>query len=110
MRVLHILDHSVPLQSGYSFRTLSLLREQRALGWNTFQLTTPKHYAPSEPEEDVAGFHFYRTLVRPSFLRHAPVLSLAMIVRDTSVRLREVVSKLKPDLLHAHSPCLNGLA
>ena len=27
LRVLHVLDHSVPLQSGYAFRTLALLRE-----------------------------------------------------------------------------------
>jgi phosphatidyl-myo-inositol dimannoside synthase len=27
MRILHVLDHSIPLQSGYTFRTLSLLTE-----------------------------------------------------------------------------------
>jgi len=32
LKVLHVLDHSVPLHSGYSFRTLSILREQRKLG------------------------------------------------------------------------------
>jgi len=32
MRILHVLDHSIPLQSGYTFRTLSLLTEQRRLG------------------------------------------------------------------------------
>jgi hypothetical protein len=29
LRVLHILDHSIPLQSGYTFRTRAILREQR---------------------------------------------------------------------------------
>ncbi len=29
LRVLHVLDHSIPLHSGYTFRTLSILREQR---------------------------------------------------------------------------------
>ena len=42
MRVLHILDHSIPLHSGYTFRTLAILKEQRALGWETFHLTSPK--------------------------------------------------------------------
>ena len=42
MRILHVLDHSIPLQSGYTFRTLAILREQRALGWQTLQLTTPR--------------------------------------------------------------------
>ena len=31
MRVLHILDHSVPLQSGYVFRTLAILTTFAAL-------------------------------------------------------------------------------
>ena len=39
MRILHILDHSIPLHSGYTFRTLSILKEQRNIGWETFHLT-----------------------------------------------------------------------
>src|SRR5208337_2179707 len=42
MRILHVLDHSIPLQSGYSFRMLAILREQRALGWETLHLTSPR--------------------------------------------------------------------
>ena len=42
LRVLHVLDHSLPLHSGYTFRTLSILREQRALGWETEHLTTDR--------------------------------------------------------------------
>ena len=30
MRILHILDHSIPLHSGYTFRTAALLREAAA--------------------------------------------------------------------------------
>ena len=30
MRILHILDHSIPLHSGYTFRTRNILRQQRA--------------------------------------------------------------------------------
>ena len=45
MRILHVLDHSIPLHSGYTFRTAALLREQRALGWETHHLTSPKQGA-----------------------------------------------------------------
>ena len=45
LRVLHVLDHSIPLHSGYTFRTAAILREQRKLGWQTFHLTSPKHAA-----------------------------------------------------------------
>ena len=66
MRILHILDHSLPLHSGYAFRTISILREQRALGWETFQLTAPKQGNCAKDEETVEGWHFYRTTVPKS--------------------------------------------
>ena len=77
-RILHILDHSIPLHSGYTFRTLSLLREQRKLGWETAHLTSPKHVGAKASEEDVDGWHFYRTadaqpaLRLPGFNEMAP--------------------------------------
>ena len=58
MRILHVLDHSIPLHSGYTFRTAALLREQRALGWETFHVTSPKQGATSEAEETVDGLTF----------------------------------------------------
>ena len=54
MRILHVLDHSLPLHSGYAFRTLAILREQRALGWETVQLTTPRH-GPVQPRTTPAA-------------------------------------------------------
>ena len=80
LRVLHVLDHSIPLHSGYTFRTRAILREQRRLGWETFHLTGPKHSASSGPEEDVDGLHFYRTLWRPEGL--ATLLGLSEIASD----------------------------
>jgi PEP-CTERM/exosortase A-associated glycosyltransferase len=110
LRILHVLDHSLPLQSGYAFRTLALLREQRGFGWETFQLTTPKHYAPGPPEEDVAGFHFFRTPARTDLIGRLPVLNQAAIVWSTAARIEEIFDRVRPDILHAHSPCLNGMA
>jgi len=110
LRILHVLDHSLPLQSGYAFRTLALLREQRALGWETFQLTTPKHYAPGEDEEDFSGLHFYRTRIRPALLGRIPVFNNVAVVSATARRIDELLPVIRPDIIHAHSPCLNGLA
>ena len=61
MRILHVLDHSVPLHSGYAFRTLAILREQRALGWDREHVTSAKHHLPCPPVEEVDGFTFHRT-------------------------------------------------
>ncbi len=102
MRVLHVLDHSIPLHSGYTFRTLAILGEQRRLGWETLQLTTPKQGAGSAREETIDGLRLHRT---PS----ASGAGLATQMRLTAARLAEVVRSEKPDLIHAHSPVLNAL-
>ena len=109
LRVLHVLDHSIPLHSGYTFRTRAILREQRRLGWETFHLTSPKHSAPSGPEEDVDGLHFHRTLWQPRGLARLPVLGELALMRATTRRLAEVAAQVKPHVIHAHSPVLNAL-
>lgn len=105
LRVLHVLDHSIPLHSGYTFRTLSILREQRKRGWETFHLTSPKQTGSTAAEEDVDGWHFYRSgSVAPSSL---PGLGEVALMRELERRLQEVAEKVRPDILHAHSPVLN---
>ena len=102
LRILHVLDHSIPLHSGYTFRTLSILREQRKLGWETFHLTTPKQGPSASLKEDVEGMTFYRT---PSI----EAAGLLNQMRLTAKRLDEVIRITKPDVIHAHSPVLNIL-
>ena len=107
LRILHVLDHSIPLHSGYTFRTLSILREQRKLGWETFHLTSPKHTAPSAAEETVDGWHFYRTAAAGG--SKLPVLSQLALMSQTQARLLEVARMIRPHILHAHSPVLNAV-
>ena len=107
MRILHILDHSIPLHSGYSFRTLSILREQRALGWETFHLTTPKHPAHAT-EDEIDGWHFFRTQLPPSAVGLAGFQAWRLM-RRLERRLEEVAQRVRPDILHAHSPVLNAI-
>ena len=105
MRVLHILDHSLPLHSGYTFRTLSILQEQRNLGWETWHLTTPKQIGSEADEEECDGWHFFRT--RAATNTAMPVIRELALMRQVKHRLEEVVERVKPDILHAHSPVLN---
>ncbi len=108
LRILHVLDHSVPLHSGYTFRTLSILREQRKLGWETFHLTSPKHGETSEPFEDVDGMRFHRTLVATGTLAKIPLGKELLLMKHLETRLEEVASEVRPDIIHAHSPVLNA--
>ena len=102
LRVLHLLDHSAPLHSGYAFRTLAILREQRRLGWHTDHLTSPKQGPGTALVDQVEGWTFHRT---PSEAGCGLVGQMQLSAR----RLSQLVSELKPDLLHVHSPVLNAL-
>lgn len=109
MRILHILDHSIPLHSGYTFRTAALLREQRALGWETHHLTSPKQGAVSAASEVVDGLRFHRTEPVVGASARWPVLRELALMRRLGQRMEAVARDIKPDLIHAHSPVLNVL-
>jgi PEP-CTERM/exosortase A-associated glycosyltransferase len=108
MRILHVLDHSIPLHSGYTFRTAAILREQRKLGWETYHVTSVKHTAPGPLVEEVDGLTFHRTPWTPGAVDRVPVLRERAQMRALEARLLEVARELKPDVLHAHSPVLNA--
>jgi PEP-CTERM/exosortase A-associated glycosyltransferase len=110
MRILHILDHSIPLQSGYTFRTRNILREQRKLGWDTCHVTGLKQRGAVAAEENVDGLHFYRTTNSGSLLGKLPIINQLHVIRTLEQRIGEVIEREQPDILHAHSPALNGLA
>jgi PEP-CTERM/exosortase A-associated glycosyltransferase len=109
IRTLHVLDHSIPLHSGYTFRTAALLREQRALGWKTFHLTSPKQGETSAAVEDVDGLRFYRTPAATGTLAQLPIGKELGLMKQTERRLEEVAREVHPDIVHAHSPVLNAL-
>jgi glycogen synthase len=106
MRVLHILDHSLPLQSGYVFRTLGILSAQKGFGWSTVQLTSPRYHSGQIALEKVDGWEFHRTPARASRI---PLLREVQEMRATERKLEELVARYRPDILHAHSPVLNGI-
>jgi PEP-CTERM/exosortase A-associated glycosyltransferase len=110
-RILHVLDHSLPLHSGYTFRTRAILTAQQSAGWDVAAITGVRQYqhgqVPGTLVEEVEGLTFHRTLGDadgPSPLREWREVGLLC---DAILALH----KTWPfDLLHAHSPALNGLA
>lgn len=106
LRILHILDHSIPLHSGYAFRSLALLTEQRRLGWETLHLTTPKHGSTPANQEEVDGWVFHRTRTDKEMTGIRGYFSQ---MAATQKRIEELVKRLRPDILHPHSPVLNAI-
>jgi PEP-CTERM/exosortase A-associated glycosyltransferase len=98
------------VQSGYVYRTLAILREQVAAGWQVLSLTTPKQPDASAPREIIEGWEFVRT-PGPRTSRWLPqVASQYAMVRATTGRLEEIAREWRPDVLHAHSPVPNAWA
>lgn len=110
MKILHILDHSIPLHSGYTFRTLAIIEQQRNLGWQTFHVTSAKHKVAEKEVEEIEGLTFYRSSIIDWFLGALPIINQWAIVRSLEKRLDEIIPEIKPEILHAHSPAINGLA
>jgi len=110
MRILHVFDHSIPEHSGYSFRSRAILLEQRARGWETAHLTTPRHPRAGDNPETVDGLTFHRTPKPTGWMAEKPVLREIAEVSATARALRTLAETVRPDILHAHSPVLNAMA
>jgi PEP-CTERM/exosortase A-associated glycosyltransferase len=111
MKILHILDHSLPLHSGYTFRSHNIFNAQRNRGWNPVIVTSPKHEESWkgvwEPQEQISGFRYYRTGAISNNI--IPFKAELQLMRALSKRIQEVAHREKPDIIHAHSPVLNAI-
>ncbi len=110
MKVLHVFDHSIPLHSGYTFRSRSILMQQHDLGIETCHVTSPKHGNDQVEIENVDGLKFYRSAPISGLMSKLPVLNQMSYIGPMVKKILEVIDIEKPDLIHAHSPALNGLA
>jgi glycogen(starch) synthase len=107
VRILHILDHSLPMHSGYTFRTRAILKAQQELGWEVRGVTGLRHTQAGPDVEDVDGLTFHRT--RGSTMDW-PVVREWSEIAAFAERLDALVEQYRPDVLHAHSPVLNAMA
>jgi glycogen synthase len=107
MRILHVLDHGLPLHSGYTFRTRAILKAQQRRGWTVAAVTGPRHGAADAPEQTVDGIDFHRTT--PPRALPTPFGEWSEIGAFAR-RIEQVVDAFQPDVLHAHSPVLDAVA
>ncbi|MBF0611488.1 MAG: glycosyltransferase [Magnetococcales bacterium] len=106
IRVLHLLDHSWPLRSGYAVRSQAILRTQVAAGFQVALLTSGKHPAQEEKDGEQEGITYFRT---PYGGATHGWQQLGGMVTSTARRLLAVCQEWGPQILHAHSPALMGL-
>ena len=106
-RVLHILDHSLPLHSGYTFRTRAILKSLQGAGVEVRGITGQRHFAEGPPVEEVEGLTFHRTPGQPS---GPPVWREWREIEALRQQIEQVAHEWRPDIIHAHSPALCGMA
>ena len=107
MRVLHILDHGLPLQSGYTFRTRAILSAQMQRGHEVAAVTGPRYHDGEAGDLTVDGIHFYRT---PAFRPARAPIGEWREIATFARRIAEVIETFQPNVLHAHSPVIGALA
>ncbi|WP_375398902.1 TIGR04063 family PEP-CTERM/XrtA system glycosyltransferase [uncultured Sphingomonas sp.] len=107
MRILHVLDHGLPVHSGYTFRTRAILKAQAARGWEVASVTSIRHGTSPALVERFEGLEFHRT--PPVALLPSP-LGEWQEVAAFARRIVAVAERFRPDVIHAHSPVLDALA
>ena len=107
MRVLHILDHGLPIHSGYTFRTRAIVQAQMRRGHDVAAVTGARYHEGAAAEETIDGIRFFRTpAVAPTRAPIGEMREIAALAR----RIDAAVDAFRPDVLHAHSPVLDALA
>ncbi len=80
------------------------------MGWETVHVTSAKQTGAEYGCDEVNGFRFFRSKNPDDWLAKVPVINQVAIVQSLGERLEEVIKETEPQLIHAHSPGLNGLA
>ena len=106
-RVLHVLDHSLPLHSGYTFRTRAIMKAQAAQGVEVRGITGFRHTAEGPLAEQIDGLAFHRT---PGTPRGPAGMREWREINAHAQAVVRLAREWRPDVLHAHSPALSGMA
>lgn len=108
-KVLHILDHSFPNQSGYASRSHGILKALIDNGLDVEAITSPKHGFTDSPHSEIDRVRYSRTAMAEN-TSTGGIVGQIRTISLTRVTIKKHLRDRGPTLIHAHSPCLNGLA
>ncbi len=104
MRIIHVMDHSLPGTDGYSIRAKYMLEAQAAAGHEVTVLTGPSQ-GTGATEEVIGEVQYRRSYYSPSqarFVRYGGKhLVFGRVVRQ---HLAQLLQAQRFDIVHAHTP------
>jgi PEP-CTERM/exosortase A-associated glycosyltransferase len=111
VKVLHVLDRSLPIVAGYTARAHAILEQQAALGLEPRALTGVRQGTADLGTVHIAGTTYERTPSPYALaqLRAVPALGEAFEMLALGNRILAVHREAPVELIHAHSPVLCGL-
>ena len=110
LKILHVLDRSIPNLSGYSIRSKYIVENQNKLGFCPIVLTSPRFHT-GKKTEILNNIEYIRTTLK----KHNPVFTLPFIKEFYEIilvlrKILHISRKHDFDIIHAHSPSLWGIA
>lgn len=112
MKILHILNISIPDASGYAIRSKYIVEFQKKIGLAPVVITSPRQQEQRGEMEEINGIKYYRTSCNNNLfgnmLEGIPVLKEKILMKSLRDSVKEIAGKEKIDIIHAHSPILCG--
>jgi PEP-CTERM/exosortase A-associated glycosyltransferase len=116
MKVLHLLESSIPHTTGYTVRARAIVDYQRRLGIEPIVVTSPLFPARDSAVtlEHYDGVRYYRTNHIPAPASASSKLASygvrAMMLARYRRAVMDIAMRERPDVLHAHSSYTNAYA
>ena len=107
MKILHVMNISVPIIVGYSIRSRNIVVHQREIGMEPWVITSLRQGPTQKRLEKVDGIPHLRTnWPKKGFPRNIPALRLVLEIVVSYSSICDAIRKVSPDIIHCHSPVL----
>ena len=110
MKILHILDHSLPIISGYSIRSNEIMLGQKEMGYDICGVTSLKQGKTEKDIELINNISMHRTFFIKKFIFKNQYFKNLNEILQFKKKIENTIESFNPDIIHIHSPILNALA
>ncbi len=116
VKVLHVLETSLPNLVGYSIRAKYIVENQKKYGMQPIVVTSPffKNEDSGMRKEIINGISYYRTnfIKTPNEMRNKlqAYFTRYKMLQNYKKAVLKIAEDEKPDIIHAHSSYTNGYA